>query len=215
MDCISPSLICANHLNLEKDLICLSKLNIKKIHFDVMDNIFVPRFGLYPEQAEYINKHFAFDINVHLMVVDPYKAITKFAKAGAKSITIHAENLTCIATALKFIKSYGLGAGLALNPSTYAEKLLECKEEPDFACIMLIDPGILQGNVYDCYDKIKKIKTEKPNMAIQVDGGVSFESAPKLLAAGATELVCGSATLFKHSEGDIQSQYAKLSKIIF
>jgi len=201
-------------LNLEKDLTVLKQLGIKKLHFDVMDNIFVPRFGLYPEQAEYINNNFKFDINVHLMVVNPYPAITKFCKAGAKSITIHAENSGCISTMLKFIKSYGMRAGLALNPATKVESFIECKEEPDYACIMLIDPGVLGGKVYNCLDKINEIKKNNPRMEIQIDGGVSFESAPNLLAAGASELVCGSATIFKNSEGDIETQYSKLLKVI-
>lgn len=214
MEFISPSIICANHLNLEEDLKCLKRLGIKKLHFDVMDNIFVPRFGLYPEQAERIVQNFQFDIDVHLMVVDPYKAITKFAKAGAKSITVHAENLTCSSTLLKFIKSYNMHAGLALNPRTGVEKVLNCKEKPDYVCIMLIDPGVLNGTVYDCYDKITEIRKLCPDTGIQIDGGVTLDSAPKLIKAGATDLVCGSATVFKKSEGNIEEQYNKLIKSI-
>ncbi len=214
MDCISPSLICANHLNFEKDLQVLAELNIKKIHFDVMDNIFVPRFGLYPEQAEIIAKNFQFDIDVHLMVSNPYNAATKFAKAGAASLTVHAENLTCVSNLLKFIKSYGLKAGVALNPETSIEKILDLNEQPDHVCLMFINPGVLNSKVYDCYDKINKIRKYYPSMKIQIDGGVTFESAPKLLGCGATELVCGSATLFKTTEGNISDQYMKLLKVI-
>ncbi len=214
MDCICPSVICANHLNLEKDLFTLEKLGVKKLHFDVMDNVFVPRFGLYPEQAEQISKNFQFDLDVHCMVREPYKSVTKFAKVGAKRVTIHAENSTCTATLLKFIKSYGMRAGMALNPATKVDKLLDCKEDPDYACIMLIEPGVLHGTVYDCYEKIKTIKNSRPSMDIQVDGGVTFDSAPRLLEAGATELVCGSATLFKKSDGDIENQYLRLLKSI-
>lgn len=214
MDCICPSLICANHLNLQRDLQVLADLKIKKIHFDVMDNIFVPRFGLYPEQAEGIAKNFQFDIDVHLMVSNPYNATTKFAKVGATSVTVHAETSTCISNLLKFIKSYGLKTGVAFNPETSIDKLLDLKEKPDHVCLMFINPGVLNSKVYDCYEKIHKIRKYYPSMKIQIDGGVTFESAPKLLECGASELVCGSATLFKTTEGNISEQYLKLLKVI-
>jgi len=190
-----PKLI-FEHLPIFKDY------GLSGIHFDVMDGIFVPRLGLYPELLKSIKDSSDFPIEVHLMLSNPDKYIKTFMEAGAQRILVHFESLTDPHKTLKLISNLGLESCLVLNPETEIRSIGEFIAETDSVMLMAIKPGI-PGHTFipETFEKLKNLKNWmnvlKPEMRIGVDGGVTFNNAKKLSENGADWLICGSGTIFK------------------
>lgn len=198
---LTASLICADFLSLEKELKKLKKGGIDLIHFDVMDGSFVPRFGLFPEILSLIKKITDLPIDVHMMVQNPEDYIKVFADGGADYFVVHAESDQHLHRTLKRIHEYGMKAGVALNPATPLTVLDYLLDDLDLVLLMAINPGIVGHKLIpQMIDKIADLKMKlqrHPNVLIEVDGGVAFESAPEMVRRGANILVCGSSTIFK------------------
>lgn len=214
---LSASLVCANMINLSEDIKSLETGKIDYIHFDVMDGDFVPRFGLHPEMLSAVTKMTKVPVDVHLMVSNPIPYIKNFAEAGARIISVHAESTPHLDRAIRVIKESGVKAGVALNPSTPLSVLDYVLDDIELVVLMAINPGILGHKLIpQMMDKIsdlkKKIKNHK-NILIQIDGGVTFDSASKMLKNGADMLVCGSSTIFKPNE-KIEDKIVELRKKI-
>jgi ribulose-phosphate 3-epimerase len=189
-------------LKLEDEIKRLVLGGAKSIHFDIMDGIFVPRYGLPPEILVATRSITDLSIDAHMMTVEPEKYIKTFIDAGANFITVHAEACTHLHRTLKIIQENGAKVGIALNHSTPLSALDYILDDIDLILLMAINPGIVGHQLIPkAIEKISDLRTklgEKyKDVIIEIDGGVTFESAPKLLKAGANMLVCGSSTIFK------------------
>lgn len=199
---LAASIICGNPLSLEADLAALEKGGIDMIHFDVMDGIFVPRFGLFPEYLKAIRSKTSLPIEVHMMVQDPEPYIQDFVNAGATILTPHIEPLMHVHRTVMKIKNAGAKVGLALNPGTPLSSLDYVLEDLDLVMLMAINPGIVGHKLIPrTMEKIaalrKMIETAGKDIIIEIDGGVTPESGKQMAEAGATMLVCGTGTIFQ------------------
>lgn len=199
---LAASIICGNPLNLEADLAALEKGGIDIIHFDVMDGVFVPRFGLFPEYLKAIRFKTDLPIEVHMMVQDPEPYINDFVQAGATIITPHIEPLLHAHRTVMKIKDAGVKAGLALNPGTSLSTLDYILEDLDLVMLMAINPGIvghklIPRTIEKIADLRKKIEATGKDIIIEIDGGVTPTSGIEMVKAGANMLVCGTGTIFQ------------------
>ncbi len=199
---ISASLICANILNLESEIKKIEAGGCDYIHIDVMDGVFVPRLGMYPEIVSAVRRITSLPMDVHLMIADAEKYINVFVDAGANIITVHPEACVHLHRTLTAIKKAGVKAGISLNHATSLFVLDYILDEVDLILLMAINPGIVGHKLIPkAIEKISQLKQkigeDNKDMIIEVDGGVTFETAPQMLEAGANMLVCGSSTIFK------------------
>jgi ribulose-phosphate 3-epimerase len=197
---LAASLICGNMLNLQGDIDELNKAKVDSIHFDVMDGLFVPRYGLHPEVLSSVRTQTNIPIDVHLMVENPEPYFNDFLKAGATTLTFHYEATAHAHRLTKIIKNAGVKAGVALNPATPLHALDYLLEDVDLILIMAINPGIVGHKLIpEMIQKIKDLKNKIGNrkIEIEIDGGVTPESSPKMIEAGATMLVCGTGTIYQ------------------
>jgi len=202
---LAASLICGDFLNLKSDLKLLEKGKIDYIHFDVMDGLFVPRYGLFPEIISQIRSYTNIPLDIHMMVEDAEQYIETFVKAGVNKkndiFVVHAETTKHLDRVLKKIHEHGIKSGVALNPGTPLTVLDYVLPRLDLVMLMAINPGIvghkLIPHIIDKVSDLKEKLLKYPDILIEVDGGVNFESAPKMLKAGATMLVCGTQTIYQ------------------
>ncbi len=199
---LAASIICGNPLNLKADLAALKKGNIDYIHFDVMDGVFVPRYGLFPEYLRAIRSQTNIPIEVHMMVEDPEPYIQDYVDAGATIVTPHIEPLKHAHRTVMRIKSAGVQAGLALNPGTPPSSLNYILEDLDLVMLMAINPGIVGHKIIPrTMEKIadvrKRINATGKDILLEIDGGVTPESGIQMVNAGANMLVCGTGTIFQ------------------
>lgn len=197
---LSASIICADLGNLTDQVKLLDKAGIDYIEVDVMDGVFVPRYGLPPEIVNQIHSISTVPIAVHMMVQNPENYIETFIEAGANMIIVHLEPLQHIDRVIKAIKDNGAKVGVAINPATPLSVLDYILDDVDLVMLMGINPGIVGHKlIKSTYKKIvdlKKKLSEYTNIKIEIDGGVNFESGPKMLKLGADILVCGTSTIF-------------------
>lgn len=198
------SLICGDPLALNSELKALKDGGINGIHFDVMDGQFVPRLGLYPEYFQAVKLATDIPVDLHLMIEDPEDAIPAFIKMGVDKndvLVVHAESTKHLHYVIKSIRDAGFRAGVALNPATPLSALDYVLPDIERVMLMAINPGILGHKLIpDMLRKIKDLKEklrEYPDVHIEVDGGVSPESAATMVLAGADMLVCGTSAIYK------------------
>lgn len=209
---LAASLICCDPLNVENDLNELIKGEIDWIHFDVMDGQFVPRYGLYPEILSKIKTKTDTVVDVHMMVDNPEDYIDVFASAKADYFCFHIESTKHAHRVVKKIKSAGMKAGIALNPATAISSLDWIIRDIEMVCLMAINPGIVGHKLIpEMYDKISilrefAIKNDNPDLIIEIDGGVTFESGVKMINMGADALVCGTGSIFRPHEDSISNK---------
>lgn len=215
---LSASLICGDPLKIAEELKELRKAEIDFLHFDVMDGYFVPRIGLYPEMLSSIKRNTNLPVNVHLMIEKPSRYIPIFAKAGADYITIHAEAEGNLKDNLKMIRNHSVKCGVALKVETELSVLDELLPEIDLILIMAIHPGILGQKILpETFDRIKEVSGKVknfPNILIEIDGGVTPETAPQMIGCGANLLVCGSGTIYRPHEGTLTQKINELRELI-
>ena len=204
---ITASLICGDPLNLEKAIREIIASNIDYIHFDVMDGVCVPRFGLYPEILTHLRTLTDMPVDVHMMVNNPELYIETYAKAGANIYYVHVENNNNLHRTINLIKNSGMKPGVVLNMATPIYVLDYILQDIDYIMLMAINPGIVGHTIIETiYDKIKDVtkQIEGREIKIVIDGGVNLESSARLIKAGADILVCGSSTIFRPKEGTLQ-----------
>ena len=209
---ISASIVCGNMANIAADIKALEQSKVEYIHFDVMDGVFVPRLGLLPEMLTAIGSLTKIPVDVHLMVCDPLPYIEPFCKAGADLVSVHAESTPHLDRAIRMIKANGVKAGVALNPATPLHVL-----DYLYVVLMAINPGIvghkLIPSMMNKISDLKKKLAKNPDIIIEIDGGVSFESASEMVRRGASMLVCGSSTIFRSGE-KVEARVTALRKKI-
>ncbi len=198
---IAPSILSGNFLNLEPDIRMVNK-NADLIHIDVMDGSFVPNISFGFPVVEAIAKAVTVPMDVHLMIVNPDKYVERFAKTGAEMISFHLEAADQAGKdprdIIAQIKSFGVKAGLVINPDIPVERLFPYIDDVDFFLIMSVFAGFGgQKFIPESLDRIKTLKAEMDRRGvvkdIEVDGGVSASNAHILAEAGATILVAGSS----------------------
>ncbi len=194
---ISPSILAADFANLQSEVEMLNKSEADWIHLDVMDGNFVPNISFGAPVCSAIKRHAKKTLDVHLMIVEPEKYVSDFAKAGADYITVHAEACPHLHRNIQQIKDLGCKAGVSLNPHTPVEVLKYVIGEIDLVLIMSVNPGFGgQTFIETTYEKVRELKKMivdgGANTIIEIDGGVTSANARKLVDAGADALVAGS-----------------------
>lgn len=204
---IAPSVLAADFARLGEQIAEAEAAGSDLIHFDVMDGRFVPNITMGPVVLEAVRRTTTLPIDVHLMMIEPDHMLPAFAKAGANRIDVHIEACPNLHRTLQTIKALGCKAGVAINPHTPASFLSEVMPMLDAVLVMTVNPGF--GGQEFLPETLPKIRTlrqmieanaREDSVEIAVDGGINRETAPRVVEAGATMLVIGSALFSpKHS----------------
>ena len=197
---VSPSILSADFVNLERDIRALEPAGADYVHIDVMDGIFVPNITIGIPVVEAIRRISNLVLDVHLMIDRPIRYVERFCKAGADLVTVHVEADTEENTleALRRIKACGVKAGVVVKPKTPAEAVLPFIDLCDLILVMTVEPGFGgQSFMADMMPKVTKIRQyineRKPECELEVDGGVNQQTGKVCAEAGANVLVAGSA----------------------
>lgn len=196
---IAPSILSANFAKLGEEVDNVLAAGADVVHFDVMDNHFVPNLTIGPLVCEALRKHgVTAPIDVHLMVEPVDRIIPDFAKAGASIITFHPEGSVHIDRTLQLIKDCGCQAGLVFNPGTPLSHLDYVMDKLDMILLMSVNPGFGgQSFIPSALDKLrevrKRIDDSGRNIRLEIDGGVKTDNIRAIKAAGADTFVAGSA----------------------
>jgi len=196
---IAPSILSANFAKLGEEVDAVLAAGADWVHFDVMDNHYVPNLTIGPMVCEALRKHgVTAPIDVHLMVEPVDRIIPDFAKAGATMITFHPEASAHVHRTVQLIKSHGCQAGLVLNPATPDDVLEWVLDELDMVLLMSVNPGFGgQSFIPSALPKLRRVREmiDRSGRAIrlEIDGGVKADNIAEIAAAGADTFVAGSA----------------------
>lgn len=216
---IEASLACANLRNLEADIEQLSAAGIDYLHIDIMDGRFVPNFALDFGIMRTARELCDIPQECHLMVVEPERYIDQTVASGAEYVAIHFEATYHVQRALQQIRDAGAKSGIVLNPATPITNLEYILDDIDMVTVMTVNPGFVgQKLIPAMMRKIKDVSTMlnstgHGNVEIQVDGNVSFQHIPAMVAAGATMLVGGTSSVF-HKDYSIAEAVAAVREIV-
>lgn len=195
---VAPSILSADFARLGQDVGIVEKAGIDILHIDIMDGHFVPNISIGPAVVESLRKVSSLEFDVHLMIENPERYIEDFVKAGADSITVHAESTRHLHRVIQQIKSLGVNVGVAINPATTLDVLTYVLQELDIVLLMTVNPGFGgQKFIQEVLPKIvalsEILKEVNPLCRIEVDGGINKDTARLASKAGAEILVAGAA----------------------
>ena len=197
---IAPSILSADFSRLGEQVRVVEEAGAGQVHIDVMDGHFVPNLTMGPVVVEALRSTTTLPLDVHLMITDPEDYLEAFIKAGADHISFHIEAEGDKGAMLDLLEERGVGKGLAVNPATPAEEILEFLPRLDMVVVMTVNPGFGgQDFLGDNLDKVRRIRQEEEKLSlekklnIEVDGGVDRGTIGACLEAGADIFVAGSA----------------------
>ncbi len=193
---IAPSLLAADFTRLGEEIKMINHSMADWIHCDVMDGHFVPNISFGLPVIEQIKKIAQKPLDVHLMISDPDKYLERFKNAGADILTVHYETCPHLHRTIGAIRELGMQAGVAINPHTPVQMLIDIMHDLDLILLMTVNPGFggqkfIQGSYKRLVTLRQMVNTLAPNALIEVDGGVNLETGRQLFLAGADVLVAG------------------------
>ncbi len=211
---VAPSILSADFANIQRDVEMINSSQADWFHVDIMDGMFVPNISFGFPVIKAIKKHAKKPLDVHLMIVDPDSYLQIFKEVGADILTVHLEACPHLHRTIQAIKALGMKAGVAINPHTSADQLIEIIADIDLVCVMSVNPGFGgQKFIENTYNKIQDLKiiidSSQSTALIEIDGGVDSKNYKKLITTGANVLVAGN-TVF--SSADPTQTIADLKK---
>jgi ribulose-phosphate 3-epimerase len=195
---IMPSVLSADFRRLGQEIEEVEKAGADGIHLDVMDGRFVPNITIGPFIVEAVRQTTTLPLDVHLMIVEPERYLGDFARAGADILSVHQEACPHLHRTIQQIKQLGKRAGVVLNPSTPLSTLEEVLPAVDLILLMSVNPGFGgQTFIEASVDKVRRLRRlldeHGAHAELEIDGGIDPQTAPRVVTAGATMLVAGSA----------------------
>ena len=202
---IAPSILSSDFLHLGEVLGTCQSAGADWIHVDVMDGHFVPNLTMGPFIVAHCRRGTDLPLDVHLMIEKPENLLEAFAKAGASRLTVHVETCPHLNRTLEDIKALGCKAGVTLNPNTPVESIFSVLPFVDLVLVLSVNPGFSgQAFLPETVAKVEKIRQKLDEIGssawLEVDGGISPETLPKMKAAGANAFV-SATSVFKHPQG--------------
>lgn len=194
---IAPSVLNANFLNLKDEITSIEKGGAGLVHLDIMDGHFVPNISFGPGISALIGKATTLPLDCHLMISNPELFVEEFARIGSHYITVQAESTWHLDRILNRIRELGAKPAVSINPATPIENIQWILDLVDMVLVMSVNPGFGgQSLIPYCLDKIRKLREMKPNLDIEIDGGIKLDNILDAKKAGANIFVVGSA-IFK------------------
>jgi ribulose-phosphate 3-epimerase len=202
---LAPSILAADFARLGEQVREAERAGADRIHVDVMDGHFVPNISMGPVVVKALRPITKLPLEVHLMIEHPNRYLDAFAEAGADSLLVHVENAVNLHRTVQHIKTLGKKAGVVLNPATSPVTAVEILSDVDLLLVMTVNPGFGgQKFITTMIDKIRRVRQMidqmKPNVELEVDGGIDAETTTRVVEAGARVLVAGSA-IFGAADG--------------
>jgi ribulose-phosphate 3-epimerase len=202
---LAPSILAADFARLGEQVREAEQAGANRIHVDVMDGHFVPNISMGPVVVEALRPITKLPLEVHLMIEHPIRFLDAFAEAGADSLLVHVENAANLHRTVQHIRALGKKAGVVLNPATSPVNAVEILPDVDLLLVMTVNPGFGgQKFIANMLDKIRRVRRMidqmKPDIELEVDGGIDAETTPQVVEAGARVLVAGSA-IFGAADG--------------
>lgn len=222
---ISASILNSDFAHLADEIRKVETIGADMLHVDILDGVFAPNISIGPPVVECIRKETSMFLDVHLMIIKPDRLLDRFIESGADSINVHVEECPHLDRTLNYIKEAGKKTAVALNPSTPLSAVEHVLGLTDMVLIMTVNPGYGgQKFIGEMLYKIAKLKqmieeykrrTRQPGkvIEIQVDGGISLETAPKVVRAGATVLSVGTAIFWAKNPADVVKKLKKSNRL--
>jgi ribulose-phosphate 3-epimerase len=200
---LAPSILAADFARLGEQVREAEQAGADRIHVDIMDGHFVPNLSMGPHVVAALRPVTTLPLETHLMIENPDDFLDAFANAGAARIIVHVENAVNLHRTVHHIRSLGKQVGVTLNPATPLVALTEILADVDLVLVMTVNPGFGgQKFISAMLDKIRRVRqlidATKPEIELEVDGGIDTATAPLVVEAGARVLVAGSAVFNKH-----------------